>query len=76
MRWMILALGTSPGYSCECPGPVGAGRRIARERAEGMEARYTLARKSDDEYHEALKLDPDGKGFKPSVSRRFLKVPS
>jgi hypothetical protein len=35
---------------------------------------YVVTRKSDDEYHEMLELDPDGKGFKPYVTNRFLKV--
>jgi hypothetical protein len=26
------------------------------------------------EYHEVLELDTDGKGFKPYVTNRFLKV--
>jgi hypothetical protein len=42
---------------------------------EGWKARYVVTRKSDDEYHEMLELDPDGKGFKPYVTNRFLKVP-
>ena len=43
---------------------------------KGWKARYVVTRKSDDEYHEMLELDPDGKGFKPYVTNRFLKVPS
>ncbi|HEU5137675.1 MAG TPA: hypothetical protein VFU13_21210 [Steroidobacteraceae bacterium] len=39
-------------------------------------ARYIITRKSNDEYHEQLELDPDGKGFKPYVTNRFLKMPS
>jgi hypothetical protein len=42
----------------------------------GWKARYTFTRKSDDEYHELLELDPDGKGFKPYVTNRFLRVPA
>lgn len=42
---------------------------------KGWKARYVLTRKSDDEYHELLELDPDGKGFKPYVTNRFLKIP-
>ena len=41
---------------------------------KGWKARYVVTRKSDDEYHEMLELDPDGKGFKPYVTNRFLKV--
>jgi hypothetical protein len=41
---------------------------------KGWKARYVFTRKSDDEYHEMLELDPDGKGFKPYVTNRFLKV--
>jgi hypothetical protein len=43
---------------------------------KGWKARYTITRKSSDEYHEQLELDPDGKGFKPYVKNRFLKIPS
>lgn len=43
---------------------------------KGWKARYVVTRKSDDEYHEMLELDPDGKGFKPYVTNRFLKVAS
>jgi len=43
---------------------------------KGWKARYVVTRKSDDEYHEMLELDPDGKGFQPYVTNRFLKVPS
>ena len=43
---------------------------------KGWKARYVVTRKSVDEYHEMLELDPDGKGFKPYVTNRFLKVPS
>ena len=42
--------------------------------AKGWKARYIITRKSEDEYHEALELDPDGKGFKPYVSNKFLKI--
>jgi hypothetical protein len=41
---------------------------------KGWKARYVITRKSQDEYHETLELDPDGKGFQPYVSNRFLKV--
>jgi hypothetical protein len=41
---------------------------------KGWKARYVITRKSDDEYHEMLQLDPDGKGFNPYVTNRFLKV--
>jgi hypothetical protein len=41
---------------------------------KGWKARYVVTRKSDDEYHEMLELDPDDKGFKPYVTNRFLKV--
>jgi hypothetical protein len=41
---------------------------------KGWKARYIITRKSDDEYHEQLELDPDGKGFKPYVTNRFLKT--
>jgi hypothetical protein len=40
----------------------------------GWKARYIITRKSDDEYHEQLELDPDGKGYKPYVMNRFLKI--
>ena len=43
---------------------------------KGWKARYVFTRKSDDEYHEMLELDPDGKGFQPYVTNRFLRVPS
>jgi len=42
----------------------------------GWKARYVVTRKSADEYHEMLELDPGGKGFKPYVTNRFLKVTS
>ena len=42
---------------------------------KGWKARYVFTRKSGDEYHEMLELDADGKGFKPYVTNRFLKVP-
>jgi hypothetical protein len=42
----------------------------------GWKARYIITRKADDEYHEVLELDPDGKGFKPYVTNRFLKIAS
>jgi len=41
---------------------------------KGWKARYTITRKADDEYHEVLELDPDGRGFQPYVTNRFLKV--
>jgi hypothetical protein len=41
---------------------------------KGWKARYVVTRKSADEFHEMLELDPDGKGFKPYVTNRFLKV--
>jgi hypothetical protein len=41
----------------------------------GWKARYVFTRKSDDEYHEMLELDPDGKGFQPYVTNRFLRLP-
>ena len=43
---------------------------------KGWKARYVFTRKSDDEYHEMLELDPDGKGFQPYVTNRFLRVTS
>lgn len=43
---------------------------------KGWKARYVFTRKSDDEYHEMLELDPDGKGFQPYVTNRFLRVAS
>jgi hypothetical protein len=41
---------------------------------KGLKARYIYTRPSENEYHEALELDTDGKGFKPYVTNRFLKV--
>jgi hypothetical protein len=41
---------------------------------KGWKARYVITRKADDEYHEVLELDPDGKGFKPYVTNRFLRI--
>jgi hypothetical protein len=41
---------------------------------KGWKARYILTRKAPDEYHEQLELDPDGKGFNPYVTSRFLKM--
>lgn len=35
-----------------------------------------FTRKSDDEYHEMLEPDPDGKGSKPYVTNRFRRVSS
>ena len=43
---------------------------------KGWKARYMFTRKSDDEYHETLELDSDGKGFQPYVTNRFLRVTS
>ncbi|HXS89793.1 MAG TPA: hypothetical protein VN705_10620 [Steroidobacteraceae bacterium] len=43
---------------------------------KGMKARYIYTRPSENEYHEVLELDTDGKGFKPYVTNRFLKVQS
>lgn len=43
---------------------------------KGWKARYVITRMSADEYHELLELDPDGKGFQPYVTNRFLKLPS
>lgn len=43
---------------------------------KGWKARYVFTRKSDDEYHEMLELDADGKGFQPYVTNRFLRVSS
>ena len=43
---------------------------------KGWKARYVFTRKSDDEYHEMLELDPDGKGFQAYVTNRFLRVTS
>lgn len=43
---------------------------------QGLRARYMYTRKSPTEYEETLSLDPDGKGFKPYVTNRFLKTPS
>lgn len=41
---------------------------------QGLKARYVITRVSDDEYHELLELDENGKGFEPYVKNRFLKV--
>jgi|RhiMetStandDraft_8_1073273.scaffolds.fasta_scaffold12142_1 hypothetical protein len=41
---------------------------------KGMKARYIYTRPSENAYHEVLELDTDGKGFKPYVTNRFLKV--
>ncbi len=41
---------------------------------QGWRARYTYTFKPPDEYHEMLELDPNGKGFKPYVLNRFLRV--
>ena len=43
---------------------------------KGWKARYVVTRKSEDEYQEVLELDPDGKGFQPYVTNRFLKITS
>jgi hypothetical protein len=43
---------------------------------KGLKARYIYTRPSENEYHEVLELDADGKGFKPYVTNRFLKVES
>ena len=43
---------------------------------KGWKARYVFTRKSEDEYHEMLELDADGKGFQPYVTNHFLKVAS
>ncbi len=40
----------------------------------GWKARYIYTRLAANEYHEVLELDPDGKGFKPYVTNRFLKI--
>lgn len=41
---------------------------------QGWRARYTFTRKSATEYEEMLELDGDGKGFRPYVTNRFLRV--
>ena len=43
---------------------------------KGMKARYIYTRPSENEYHEVLELDTDGKGFKSYVTNRFLRVQS
>lgn len=43
---------------------------------KGLQARYIYTRPSENEYHEVLELDMDGKGFKPYVTNRFLKAES
>lgn len=40
----------------------------------GWRARYIYTFRAPNEYSEVLELDSDGKGFKPYVSNRFLKV--
>jgi hypothetical protein len=40
----------------------------------GWRARYIYTFVAPNEYHEVLELDSDGKGFKPYVGNRFLKV--
>ena len=37
-------------------------RIVGRQRAKRWKNRYVVARKSADEYHEMLELDPDGNG--------------
>ncbi len=41
---------------------------------KGLKARYIYTHTSENEYHEVLELDMDGKGFKPYVTNRFLKA--
>jgi hypothetical protein len=41
---------------------------------KGWKARYIYTRPSANEYHEVLELDATGKGFKPYVSNRFLRI--
>lgn len=41
---------------------------------KGLKARYIYVRQGEDEYHEILELDSDGKGFKAYVTNRFLRV--
>jgi hypothetical protein len=43
---------------------------------KGLKARYIYTQPSENEYQEVLELDTDGKGFKPYVTNRFLKVQS
>lgn len=40
----------------------------------GWRARYTYTFNPPNEYHEVLELDPNGEGFEPYVSNRFLRV--
>jgi hypothetical protein len=40
----------------------------------GWRARYTYSLVSQDEFRELFELDPDGKGFRPYVTGRFLRV--
>lgn len=40
----------------------------------GWRARYTYSLISQDEFRELFELNPDGKGFKPYVSGRYLRV--
>lgn len=41
---------------------------------KGWKARYTFTLLAPNEYHEMLELDADGKGFKPYVTNRFLRI--
>ena len=41
---------------------------------KGWKARYTFTLVAPNEYHEMLELDADGKGFKPYVTNRFLRL--
>jgi hypothetical protein len=41
---------------------------------KGWKARYTYTLVAQDEYHEMLELDADGKGFKAYVTNRFLRI--
>jgi|CXWL01.1.fsa_nt_gi hypothetical protein len=40
----------------------------------GWKARYTYTFAAPDEYREQFELDPDGKGYQPYTSNRFLRV--
>lgn len=40
----------------------------------GWRARYTYSLVSADEFRELFELNPDGKGFKPYVTGRYLRV--
>jgi hypothetical protein len=72
------SLGFVSTYVLDSAGSTGDSWVLVAESLEnvprGWKARYRYTRVGADEYMESLELDADGKGFKPYVTNRFLRM--